>query len=100
MAAEIKLATIDVDENKTAKLADRLQAEEKRRRRPSTGRRGCRNSRPSSPHWTSNSRTPDSGVERSRVTSSETELTTREGEKCCELSWPARKSHVTNCNIN
>ena len=28
MAAEIKLATIDVDENKTAKLADRLQAEE------------------------------------------------------------------------
>ena len=43
---------------------------------------------------------PDSGVERSRVTSSETELTTREGEKCCELSWPARKSHVTNCNIN
>ena len=92
MAAEINLATIEVDEKKTAKLADRLQAEEKRRRRPSTGRRGCRNSRPSSPHWTSNSRTPDSGVERSRVTSSE--------EKCCELSWPARKSHVANCNIN
>ena len=28
MAAEIKLTSIDVDEKKTAKLADRLQAEE------------------------------------------------------------------------
>ena len=58
MAAEINLATIEVDEKKTAKLADRLQAEEKRRKRHSSGRRGGRNSRPSSPHWTSSSRTP------------------------------------------
>ena len=89
MAAEINLASIDVDEKKTVKLADRLQAEEKEAQ-----------------HWQERVqklqaqlsaldfqfKNPDSGVDRSRVTSSE--------EKCCELSWPARKSHVTNCNIN
>ena len=73
MAAEINLASIDVGEKekKTAKLADRLQAEEKEAQ-----------------HWQERVqklqaqlsaldfqfKNPDSGVDRSRVTSSETEL--------------------------